>query len=35
MLLQMNSDSLVIEQKETYHIYGKASADLCVEQQSF
>ena len=34
MLLQMNSDSLVIELKETYHICGKASADLYVEQQS-
>ena len=35
MLLQINSDSLVIEQKEIYHICGKASADLYVEQQSF
>ena len=35
MLLQMNSDSLVIEQKETYDICGKASADLYVEHQSF
>ena len=35
MLRQMNSDSLVIEQKETYHICGKAIANLYVEQQSF
>ena len=35
MLLQMNSESLVIEQKQTCNICGKASADLYVEQQSF
>ena len=35
MLLQMNSESLVIEQKQTYNIFGKASADLYVELQSF
>ena len=35
MLLEMNSDSLVLEQKQTYNICGKASADLYVEQQSF
>ena len=31
----MNSDSLVIEQKQTYNICGKATADLYAEQQSF
>ena len=35
MLLQINSNSLVIEQKQTYSICGKASANLYVEQQSF